>query len=82
MERRRTSSLILFVLLPASNEQSGPGVLTLAIVSKEILFRVTKKIGERSKSNVLIANAYHHRSDVWASVVALAGLGGSYFGFV
>ncbi|CBK21346.2 Cation efflux protein [Blastocystis hominis] len=59
---------------------SGPGVLALAIVSKEILFRVTKKIGERNKSSVLIANAYHHRSDVWASVVALGGLGGSYFG--
>lgn len=65
-----------------THAQSGPGVLALAIVSKEILFRVTKKIGERNKSSVLIANAYHHRSDVWASVVALAGLGGGYFGSV
>ena len=38
-------------------------------------------VGEKSNSSVLIANAYHHRSDVWASVVALAGIGGSYLGF-
>lgn len=82
MEHRAISSLILFVLPVCTNAQSGPGVLALAIVSKEILFRVTKKIGERNKSSVLIANAYHHRSDVWASVVALGGLGGSYFGSV
>ena len=82
MEHRAISSLILFVLLSCTNAQSGPGVLALAIVSKEILFRVTKKIGERNKSSVLIANAYHHRSDVWASVVALGGMGGSYFGSV
>ena len=35
---------------------------------------------EKNNSSVLIANAYHHRSDVWASVVALAGLGGAYLG--
>lgn len=66
-------------------------MLLAAVVSKEILYRVTKKIGlslagvspvgEKSNSSVLIANAYHHRSDVWASVVALAGIGGSYLGF-
>lgn len=66
-------------------------MLLAAVISKEILYRVTKKIGlspegvspvgEKSNSSVLIANAYHHRSDVWASVVALAGIGGSYLGF-
>ena len=81
-EHRTISSLTLFVSLSCTHAQSGPGVLALAIVSKEILFRVTKKIGERNNSSVLIANAYHHRSDVWASVVALAGLGGGYFGSV
>ena len=29
-----------------------------------------------------MANAYHHRSDVWASIVALVGLGGAYMGYV
>ncbi|KAK8796147.1 hypothetical protein WA171_004109 [Blastocystis sp. BT1] len=59
---------------------SGPGVLCFSIIAKEILYHVTKKIGERNNSSVLVANAYHHRSDVWASVVALIGLGGSYIG--
>ena len=36
----------------------------------------------KNNSSVLIANAYHHRSDVWASIVALAGLGGAYLGYV
>ena len=35
----------------------------------------------KNNSSVLIANAYHHRSDVWASIVALAGLGGAYLGY-
>ena len=62
--------------------QSGPGVLGFSIVAKETLYRVTKRIGEKNNSSVLVANAYHHRSDVWASVVALAGLGGAYMGYV
>lgn len=60
--------------------QSGPGVLGFSIIAKEALYRVTKRIGEKNNSSVLVANAYHHRSDVWASVVALAGLGGAYMG--
>ena len=64
-----------------SSFQSGPGVLCFSIIAKEILYHVTKKIGERNNSSVLVANAYHHRSDVWASVVALIGLGGSYIGY-
>lgn len=55
-------------------------MLGFSIVSKELLYRVTKKIGTRNNSSVLVANAYHHRSDVWASIVALVGLGGAYLG--
>lgn len=51
-------------------------------MTKELLYRVTKKIGIRNNSSVLVANAYHHRSDVWASIVALVGLGGAYMGYV
>ena len=57
-------------------------MLGFSIVAKETLYRVTKRIGEKNNSSVLVANAYHHRSDVWASVVALAGLGGAYMGYV
>lgn len=46
----------------------------LAIVSKEILFRHTKKMGEIHNSKILQANAWHHRSDVLSSIVVLVGV--------
>lgn len=30
---------------------------------------------------VVIANAYHHRSDAWSSLVALVGIGGAMVGY-
>ncbi len=42
-----------------------------SIVSKEILYRVTVRIGHKQKSPALIANAWHHRSDAFSSIPAL-----------
>ena len=52
-----------------------------SILSKEILYRATSKIGLRLNSQVLIANAWHHRSDALSSVVAILGIAGSLLGF-
>ena len=41
---------------------------------------LTASIGMRINSSVLIANAWHHRSDALSSVVALVGIGGSMLG--
>ena len=38
----------------------------LSIVSKEWLYRITRTVGERLKSQVVIANAWHHRSDAYS----------------
>ncbi|MCS7249474.1 MAG: cation-efflux pump [candidate division WOR-3 bacterium] len=46
----------------------------LTILLKEILFRVTKKIGERLNNSLLVANAYHHRSDVFSSIATTIGV--------
>ena len=51
-----------------------------SILSKEILFRATAAIGKRINSPVLLANAWHHRSDALSSVVALMGIGGAMLG--
>ncbi|KAI9033353.1 cation efflux family-domain-containing protein [Hyaloraphidium curvatum] len=51
-----------------------------SVLVKEALFRATLRVGERYNSSVLIANAWHHRSDSLSSVVALVGVGGSYLG--
>ncbi|HAU39300.1 MAG TPA: cation-efflux pump [Phycisphaerales bacterium] len=52
----------------------------LSIVSKEILFRVTRIVGQRVGDNSLIANAWHHRSDAFSSIAAAAGLAGVLIG--
>lgn len=46
----------------------------VSVVSKEWLFRVTKAVGERLQSSVVIANAWHHRSDAYTSVMAVASI--------
>jgi cation diffusion facilitator family transporter len=42
----------------------------VSIVTKEILYRWTLRVGRREKSSALIANAWHHRSDAYSSVPA------------
>lgn len=51
----------------------------LAIVSKEILFQYTKRTAKLINSPMLLANAWHHRSDAISSLVVLAGIGGAVF---
>jgi cation diffusion facilitator family transporter len=45
-----------------------------SIVSKEWLYRVTRRVGEDLNSQVVIANAYHHRSDAYSSILALVSI--------
>jgi len=42
-----------------------------SIIIKEILFRRTRLVGRRIKSQAVIANAWHHRSDVISSIPPL-----------
>lgn len=51
----------------------------LSIVIKEVLFRYTIRTGKRNQSPVVIANAWHHRSDVYSSLATLVGIGGAIF---
>ncbi|EIN11789.1 hypothetical protein PUNSTDRAFT_50649 [Punctularia strigosozonata HHB-11173 SS5] len=52
----------------------------LGVIAKEWLYRVTEKVAREEKSPVLHANALHHRSDAYSSVVALVAiLGSSWF---
>jgi len=49
----------------------------LSIIVKEWLYQITIKKGKEIKSNALIANAWHHRTDALSSVGALLGIGGA-----
>ena len=59
-----------------------PGYIALAaavisIVAKEILYQATVKVGKEVNSPVVVANAWHHRSDALSSIGALIGIGGA-----
>lgn len=55
-------------------------VAVISIVSKEWIYRYTKAIGEKINSKLLIANAWHSRSDAFSSAVVLVGVAGAMLG--
>lgn len=65
-------------------EVSSPGMIALwaavaSIVLKEILYRYTIIQGKALNSPMMIANAWHHRSDAFSSVGSLLGIAGAIF---
>lgn len=63
-------------------EQPGRLALAMAVVSivaKEWLFHVTKRAGDKIRSAVVVANAWHHRSDALSSLATFVGIGGAIF---
>jgi cation diffusion facilitator family transporter len=52
----------------------------LALVAKESLFRYQLAVGERLRSPMLVANAWHQRADAASSLVVAAGIGGNLLG--
>jgi cation diffusion facilitator family transporter len=51
----------------------------ISIFTKEWLFRYTRNIGKEISSSVVIANAWHHRSDALSSLATAAGISGAMF---
>jgi len=62
---------------PLALDPNAAWFAAVSIVAKEWLFRITRKVAEQESSPVLLANAYHHRSDAYSSVVALVAILGS-----
>jgi len=56
-------------------------VVGIALVSKETLFRYMLKIAKRVKSSMLVANAWHARSDAASSLVVAVGIIGNLAGY-
>jgi cation diffusion facilitator family transporter len=62
-----------------------PGVLalviaTLSVLSKEWLYHYTMKVAKRLQSDLLKANAWHHRTDAISSIVVFIGICGAMAG--
>ena len=71
-------------LILDGGEVSSPGMIALwaavaSIVLKEILYHYTIIQGKALNSPMMIANAWHHRSDAFSSIGSLLGIGGAIF---
>jgi cation diffusion facilitator family transporter len=56
------------------------GAAAVSLVAKEALYHVTRRAGERANSKVMLANAWHHRSDAASSAIAIVGASGAMVG--
>lgn len=66
--------------LPVPNELSL-GIALVSILLNEWLYHYTKGIAKKTRSKLLLANAWHQRSDAITSVVVLFGIGAVMFGY-
>ncbi len=63
---------------------NGWGIIIVAILSivvKELLYQVTKRVADRTNSQALEANAWHHRTDAFSSIIVLFGGGAALLGW-
>jgi cation diffusion facilitator family transporter len=57
------------------------GVATVSLVAKEALFRYMLRVAKKVKSSMLVANAWHARSDAASSLVVSLGIVGNLLGY-
>ncbi|NSX14672.1 cation transporter [Cupriavidus taiwanensis] len=56
-------------------------VALAALAAKELLFRYMLAVARRVRSSMLVANAWHARSDAASSLVVALGIGGNLLGY-
>ena len=56
-------------------------VAAISVAAKEWIFRYTLAIGKKLKSDLLIANAWHSRTDALSSIIVFVGILGAMSGF-
>lgn len=61
--------------------QTALWVALAALAAKEALFRYMLAVAERVRSSLLVANAWHARSDAASSLVVAVGIGGNLLGY-
>ncbi len=62
-------------------DQHTLAVALVSILANEWLYHYTKRIGQKTRSKLLMANAWHHRSDAISSVVVLFGIAAVLWGY-
>ncbi len=56
-------------------------VAMLSVISKEAIYHYTRSAAKRLRSNMLMANAWHSRSDAISSIVVVIGVAGAMMGY-
>jgi len=56
-------------------------IALIALAAKEGLFRYMLAVAQRVRSQMLVANAWHARSDAASSLVVMVGIGGNLLGY-
>lgn len=80
--RLMVSGVTSIIKVTNGNSIPLPGSIALwaaivSIIVKEILYHATIHTARRTNSPVVLANAWHHRSDALSSIGALAGIAGA-----
>ncbi|MEQ1555304.1 MAG: cation diffusion facilitator family transporter, partial [Gallionella sp.] len=57
------------------------GIAVIALIAKEAMFRYMLAVAKRVRSQMLVANAWHARSDAASSLVVVAGIAGNLLGY-
>lgn len=65
----------------AAIEWSALWVAVATVVFKEALYRYLIRVGERLRSQLMIANALHTRADAASALVVVVGIGGALLGW-
>lgn len=55
-------------------------ITVIVLVAKEILYQYTIYVANKLDSPMLLANAWHHRSDAISSLIVLIGIAGTFVG--
>lgn len=72
-------------LFSAARELPLPGwpvlvIAALSVVSKEWIYRYTRRVGEAIRSDLIVANAWHSRTDAFSSIIVLVAVAGAMTG--
>ncbi len=57
-------------------------IAAISVIAKELIFRYTLHIGKQIKSDLIIANAWHSRTDALSSIVVFVGIAGAMSGVI
>ena len=56
-------------------------IAALSVLTKEWMYHYTKRVARQTRSKLLLANAWHHRSDAISSIIVIAGIAGVMLGY-